>query len=96
MKRSVFRLAAVALAAGVLLASPGSLHAAGESSNQERAEALAREAMDQLLDALGLFLESIPQYEMPEVDDNGDIIIRRKRNRNNEPPAEPEFDETTT
>ncbi len=32
--------------------------------------------------ALEALIDSIPQYEMPEINEHGDIIIRRKR-----PPA---------
>jgi hypothetical protein len=40
-------------------------------------------------------IESIPQYELPEVNEDGDIIIRRKRRKERETPGEPEVDETT-
>lgn len=40
---------------------------------------LAREGMERMLRAIELMIEMIPQYEMPEVLENGDIIIRRKR-----------------
>jgi len=39
--------------------------------------AMAEEAMDRLILALQLIIASIPQYELPEVLENGDIIIRR-------------------
>lgn len=39
--------------------------------------ARAEEGMRQILTALQLMLATIPQYEMPEVLENGDIIIRR-------------------
>lgn len=56
---------------------------------------MAREGLEQMMRALRLLVESIPQYELPEVLDNGDIIIRRKRG--GEPPAsDPEIDETAT
>ena len=48
-----------------------------------------------MLRAIELMIEMIPQYEVPEVLENGDIIIRRK----NPPPAsdeEEEVDETRT
>ena len=45
---------------------------------QEEVERLAREAAEQLMLALSSMLAAIPQYEMPEVLPNGDIIIRRK------------------
>ena len=47
------------------------------------ASELARQAVEDLMRALGLMLRSIPQYEMPYVNERGDIIIRRKN-----PPAE--------
>lgn len=39
---------------------------------------LLKDATRNILNALGLFLQSIPQYEAPEILENGDIIIRRK------------------
>ena len=39
---------------------------------------LLKEGTQQILKAFELFLQAIPQYEPPEVLDNGDIIIRRK------------------
>jgi len=40
---------------------------------------LAAEGISKLMDALRLFVDNIPQYETPEVLENGDIIIRRKQ-----------------
>lgn len=40
---------------------------------------LAREGLAKLLQALDKLIESVPQYEMPEINENGDIILRRKR-----------------
>ncbi|MDX1580531.1 MAG: hypothetical protein R3360_02795 [Alphaproteobacteria bacterium] len=37
-----------------------------------------KQQMQDLLDAMGGFVKSIPQYEAPVVLDNGDILIRRK------------------
>ncbi len=45
---------------------------------------MAREGMERIVEALRLLLDQIPQYEAPEILDNGDIIIRRKW-----PPKEP-------
>lgn len=56
---------------------------------------LAREGLEQMMRALRLLVESIPQYELPEVLDNGDIIIRRKHG-DDAPAREPEIDETAT
>lgn len=45
----------------------------------KRAEEAIRQGVEQILRGLELFMDSIPQYEMPKVLENGDIIIRRKR-----------------
>ena len=55
---------------------------------------MAREGVEKLMRALSLLVESIPQYELPEVLENGDIIIRRKNPETR--PEEPEIDETAT
>ncbi len=82
---------AFALATGV----PGPA-LAGAPNERERAGEMAKEAIEQLMRALELMIESIPQYELPEVNEDGDIIIRRKRRKEREPPGEPEVEETTT
>ena len=84
---------AVLLAGG---SAPATLRAA-QHDQLGRAEDIAREAIEQLMRALELMIDSIPQYELPEIQENGDIIIRRKRNSpRSEPdqPGAPEFDET--
>ncbi len=45
---------------------------------QKDPQALASEGMQSLLQAMELMLLAIPQYEAPIVNENGDIIIRRK------------------
>ncbi len=90
---SVILLSAFLAAAGV----PTTLRAA-EADERSRAEDMARGAIEQLMRALELMIDSIPQYEMPEIEDNGDIIIRRKRRRPRSEPGEPdapEIEETT-
>jgi len=58
-------------------------HASAQSPEgndpQKGVEDLTREGIDKLMKALQLMLSTIPQYEAPTIDDNGDIIIRRKR-----------------
>ena len=49
-------------------------------------EQAAREAAKELMGVLTLFIGRIPQYEAPEILDNGDIIIRRKQPKTAEPP----------
>ena len=63
---------AVAVPAAPIL-SVSSAWAAEDNS----AEELARLALEQMLKAFEQLLRSIPQYAMPEILDNGDIIIRR-------------------
>jgi hypothetical protein len=45
---------------------------------QSRAEEALKEGAERIMRALELMLHAVPQYEMPEVLDNGDIIIRRR------------------
>ena len=40
---------------------------------------LATEGLSKMVQALEALMRSIPQYEKPEINENGDIIIRRKR-----------------
>lgn len=53
-------------------------------------EKSARDAARSMLGVLQLFMSRIPQYQAPEVLENGDIIIRRKRGSPSEPPRPPE------
>jgi hypothetical protein len=87
-------LISAALLLGLALAEPAPAWAADEPPEQNPEE-LAREGMERLLRALELFIEMIPQYEMPEVTEEGDIIIRRKR-RQDAPPPDPDIEETET
>ncbi|PHQ68761.1 MAG: hypothetical protein COB93_09825 [Sneathiella sp.] len=64
-------------------------------SNDSGAETLAMEGIGKLMDALGVFIKSIPQYEAPEILENGDIIIRRKNPEGEKKPA-PKLEETRT
>ncbi len=74
-------------------AKPAEPAAGDDLSVQEQAEELAREAMEQLMRALKMFMQSIPQYELPEINENGDIIIRRKRRPEGDDPGEPDDSE---
>ena len=42
-------------------------------------EELIEEGMKMIIDALDILLKTIPQYEAPEILENGDIIIRRSK-----------------
>lgn len=54
-----------------LLATPAAAQSASD------AERLAGEGIAKMLQALDLLLKTVPQYAAPEVQPNGDIIIRR-------------------
>ena len=72
-------LTAAVLMAINLAMAPGAAATTDEQSQRERAEEFARQGIERLMQALDLLMESIPQYELPFVDENGDIIIRRRR-----------------
>ncbi len=80
------------LGAGLALTAPPLLLAA-DPPKEETPELLAREGMERLMRALELFIDMIPQYEAPELNDDGDIIIRRKR-RPDGRPLEPDAEDT--
>ncbi len=61
---------------GALLISLVSAPALAQSTKTP--EELATEGLGKIISALELFMTSIPQYELPEVQPNGDILIRRK------------------
>jgi len=84
--------------AAVLLAGMVAPSAADEPSQRERAEEFARQGMERLMQALDLLFQSIPQYELPVINENGDIIIRRRHESGpTEPaPANPDVDSTNT
>ena len=70
-------------------AAPPAPARAERHDERGRAEEMARGAIEQLLRALEMMIQSIPQYEMPEINEDGDIIIRRKRDAPREGPGEP-------
>jgi hypothetical protein len=49
------------------------------TQSQEDAERALKEGFNQIFRALDSLIRSVPQYEMPEVGENGDIVIRRKK-----------------
>ena len=82
-------LAAVPLAPTVRAEPPSS------QPQQDEPSALAREAIDKLMRALSLVIENLPQYAMPEINERGDIIIRRLNPRAEQPPRHPDTPEGT-
>ena len=75
------------VAAALALALAAGAPAGADETELERAERLAGAAATRLRGALGALLRAVPQYEAPEILDNGDIVIRRKRPE--AAPAEP-------
>ena len=69
---------------------------ADDQSPQEEPEELMREGVDRLMRALDALIGMIPQYELPEMNENGDIIIRRKRGKEPLPDKNDEPDQTQT
>lgn len=100
------RVPAVLLGGALLLAPPVVFSTAAQAEDaapgqppQDTPGEMAREGLERMMQALRLLVERIPQYELPEVLENGDIIIRRKHPQpGSDGPegAEPEFDETAT
>jgi hypothetical protein len=91
-----------ALAAALVLAVAASPALAQSRSpappQEERPGELARDAIEKMMRALSLAIENLPQYALPELNENGDIIIRRLNPRAEKPrPRPPENpDETRT
>lgn len=65
-----------------------------ESGTSENApEEMAREGVELLLRALRGFLSSVPQYGLPRIEENGDIVIPRL-NREEENEQDQDGDDT--
>ncbi len=90
----------VVLLLGASAVGPAVVPAEAQQRGLDEAEQMAVEALDRLMKALRLMVDSIPQYEAPEVLPNGDIIIRRIHPEKKDEPGkqgdEPEMDETST
>lgn len=79
MTRSLRLLAAAVLVLSLANGPVVAAEAPPPPSAQERAEKALKEGVAHIMRALEMLIQSVPIYEMPEVLDNGDIIIRRKR-----------------
>ena len=62
----------------ISLAFALSTSSAGLADEKKSPEVMIEEGAKMIFDALDLVLKVIPQYETPEILENGDIIIRRK------------------
>lgn len=91
-----YRISIIGLCLGFVLSLSAPSFAA-EPEEPSSQQGLAVQGMVRIIEALEGLMDSIPQYELPRLDENGDIIIRRKRQPSQRPIApEPEFDETST
>jgi hypothetical protein len=60
-----------------------------EEPTQQTPDELAVEGVNKLMQALQLLIQQLPQYEAPVIDENGDIIIRRRHDEAPIPPQKP-------
>jgi len=72
--------------------APVAFAGADTKSEPDNPSEMISEATRTILKAFEIMMRSIPQYEVPEVLENGDIIIRRKhpepkKPQPNEPPS---------
>ena len=81
--RNLTAILCLTLAVVIMVSSPvisADLHKAQTPPSQQKKPGdMIEDGMKMILNALSLILKSIPQYETPEVLENGDIIIRRVR-----------------
>ena len=59
----------------------------GDKPAQESPREMLEDATRKAMQAFEMMLKAIPQYEAPEILDNGDIIIRRKQPAKPQTPA---------
>lgn len=69
--------ASLCLASSLSVAGVPALADDESQDSEQNPSVLAEEAAQKLMFALELMLQAIPQYALPEVMENGDIIIRR-------------------
>jgi hypothetical protein len=56
------------------------------AEEMQRAAELMRQGLNEALGSVEMLLRAVPQYDVPQMDANGDIIIHRKRP--SRPPAD--------
>jgi hypothetical protein len=91
--RTVFFASAAAIALAFSSASP--VLAQTPPAPQNSPETLARDAIDKLMQALSMAIQNLPQYEMPRLNERGDIIIRRINPPAPKPSDKPPSDDET-
>lgn len=74
--------------AGLVLCAGQAVRADEQGNDWQDQFNFRLEGLDKLMQGMDNLLKSIPRYQAPIIDDNGDIIIRRA-------PHDPEFDPFT-
>ncbi|HEY4136790.1 MAG TPA: hypothetical protein VGO34_16425 [Alphaproteobacteria bacterium] len=87
LRRTAIRRRGVSVAAGALLLALSSPALANDRPDARRPGEIARDGVETLLRAFDEFAAALPRYALPEINDRGDIVIRRK----NPPPPVPEL-----
>jgi hypothetical protein len=91
--RSLNSFAVALLLASLGLGAPVAL---AEDTTLQDAQKEAVEGIGKLLQALQMFVKSVPQYAAPEVLPNGDIILRRVNPDKAPAPQTPKTDDDST
>ncbi len=78
LKKLPLALLVTGMISGGAMISPLMMQNAWAQEENDPGE-MARESLELMMKSLGLVIDAIPQYEMPVINDNGDIIIRRKQ-----------------
>ena len=68
----------------IIISSPTTYAQTNQAPDQ-----LMENGVKMILDAMKLFIQNLPQYEAPQLLDNGDIIIKRKQPKKNEKGIKP-------
>ena len=85
-KHHPLRWSAALLFGSLALGAPAAL---AQDSTMQDAQKEAVEGIGKLLEALQMFVKSVPQYSAPEVLPNGDIILRRVNPEQKPAPEKP-------
>jgi hypothetical protein len=92
VSKLVLAVAVLALSSGAMAARAAE-QTPPSTRSQEDAEQALKEGFNQIFRALDSLIRSMPQYEMPELGENGDIVIRRKKRPEIPKPRVPGGDE---
>ena len=93
MFKRLLRMKKFILLLGLALAI--SLPIAINAQEKKSPDVLLEEGVKMVLQAIELILKTIPEYQAPEILDNGDIIIRRVNPKNQKPKdGAPHYDKT--